>query len=117
MCGKTSARQAVLIPVQGSVFDENATLGFIRDIEDIKRVRKGKTRIDVIANRIRPSSRAVQRLDAFLGKIDHAPLAHLSERAIYGEMAGQGMSRFDRDVASLRPIKEQWAPIFDALNA
>lgn len=112
-----SEARAVLIPVQGSVFDEAATKGFIRDIEDIKRVRKGKAALHVVANRVRPRTRALAGLDAFLGKLGHAPLTHLSERAVYAELAQQGLGLYDRELAVLRPVKEQWSPIFSAIGA
>ena len=109
--------RAVLVPVQPSMFDENATRGFLADIEDIKRVQKGKASVLVIANRIRARSRAAATLGAFLDDVGHTPLTSLSERSAYGELAGMGLSIFDRQLAALKPIKEQWSPIFDMIEA
>ena len=109
--------RAAIVPVQPSVFDEAATQSFLDDIEDIKRVRKGKVAVHVVANRLRARSRAAAGLGTFLGEIGHRPLASLSERSAYGELAAQGLSVFDRDLALLRPIQEQWAPILDVIDA
>ena len=109
--------KAVLTPVQPSVFDENATRGFLADVEDLKRVRKGKVGIHLVPNRIRPRSRAAHDLENFLEGVGYKPLTWITERAIYGDLAAQGLSIFDRKLASLEPVKAQWEPIFSAIGA
>lgn len=111
-----SEAKAILTPVQPSVFDETSTSGFLEDIEDIKKVRKGKVGVHVIANRIRARSRAADTLFAFLEDLGYSPLATLSERAVYGDFAAMGLAIFDREAASLKPIKAQWAPILDTIQ-
>jgi len=109
--------RAVLTPVQPSVFDEAATRGFLEDIEEIKRIRKGKVGVHVVANRMRPRTRAAAALAEFLAEIGHAPLTTLSERTAYGDYAASGLGIFDGHLAALRPIKAQWDPILDAIGA
>ena len=109
--------RAVLTPVQPSIFDEAATSGFLDDIEDIKRVRKGKVGVHVVANRVRPRTRAAAALGVFLAEIGHEPLAWLTERSVYGELATQGLGLYDRNLAALRPLKDQWLPILDRVGA
>ena len=109
--------KAVLTPVQPSVFDENATRGFLSDVEDLKRVRKGKVGIHLVPNRIRPRSRAAHELENFLEGVGYKPLTWITERAVYGDLAAQGLSIFDRKLASLEPVKAQWDPIFSAIGA
>ena len=108
---------AVLAPVQPSVFDENATRGFLAEIDEIKRIRKGRVAVHLVANRIRAGSRAAQALDGFFARIERPPLARLGERVVYGELAADGLSVFDRELSSLAPIKQQWQPIVDFLTA
>lgn len=108
---------AVLTPVQPSVFDENATRSFLSDIEDLKRVRKGKVGIHLVPNRIKPRSRAAQELENFLESVGYTPLTWITERAVYGDLAAQGLSIFDRNLAALKPVKLQWDPIFSAIGA
>ena len=109
--------RAVLTPVQPSIFDETATKGFLSDIEEIKRVRKGKVGVHVVANRVRPRTKAATALDTFLLEMGYPPLTHLSERATYGEYAAQGLGIFDRKLAALRALKLQWGPVLAALEA
>lgn len=108
--------RAVLVPVQPSFFDSDSTRRFLRDLQEIKRVRKGKVGIDVIANRVRPRARANAALDAFLAGIGQPPLAQIGERAAYGDLAAEGLSVFDRPQAAFRPLQAQWAPVLDGLR-
>ena len=108
--------KAVLIPLSPSFYDVDATKRFLKDIEELKRVRKGRVEIRLVANRLRPRTRAAASLDEVFEKLGHAPLARLSERAAYGELAEQGLSIFDRPAKALDPLREQWAPILAALD-
>ena len=109
--------KAVLTPIQASVFDENATRGFLSDIEDLKRIRKGKVGVHLVPNRIKLRSRATQELENFLEGVGYQPLTWITERAVYGDLAAQGLTIFDRKLAALKPVKAQWDPIFAAIGA
>lgn len=108
---------AVLAPVQPSVFDANATAAFFEDIEDIKRIRKGKVPVFVVANRCRPRSRALLELENHLHAIGRAPIARITERTVYGELAMSGLSIFDRKIKALTPARQQWVPILQKIGA
>ena len=54
--------KAILIPVLPSIFDADSTKQFLKSIQDIKRIRKGKVDIHLLANRIRPQSSTNQTL-------------------------------------------------------
>ena len=81
----------------------------------MKRVRKGKVGLHLIANRIRPQQRATERLRAFFAAIGQEPLAWISERAAYAELAEQGLAIFDRPQRAFTPLRAQWAPALDAI--
>jgi len=107
--------RAVIVPVQPSFFDADSTKRFVRDLQDIKRIRKGKVGIDMIANRLRPRSKSATRLDDFFADMGQTPLARITERAAYGDLAEEGLSVFDRPLAVYRPMREQWRPVLAAL--
>lgn len=71
---------AFLAPVQPSVFDENATRGFLADIEEIKRVREGRVAVQLVANRLRAGTRAAQGAGS-LFRTDRAAPARALVRA------------------------------------
>ncbi|MEM7506834.1 MAG: ParA family protein [Pseudomonadota bacterium] len=103
--------RAVFCPVQPSFFDSASTATFLETIEDIKRVRKGKVQVHLIANRARQNSRAAQDLTQFFAEVGREPLTWLNERSAYSAMAADGLAIFDRSLRALDPIKAQWAPI------
>jgi chromosome partitioning protein len=108
--------KAVLAPVLPSYFDEDSTRRFLSDIEDIKRVRKGKVGLHLLANRIRPNQKATVRLKAFFDRLGQQPLAWISERAAYSDLAEQGLAVFDRPQRAFDPLREQWRPVLAQLS-
>ena len=106
---------AVIAPVLPSWFDEDSTRRFLKDIEDIKRVRKGKVGLHLVANRVRAQSRAAERLRAFFAGLGQEPLAWIAERAAYAELAEQGLAVFDRPQRAYAALRAQWSPLLDAV--
>lgn len=107
--------KAVICPVMPSFFDADSTKRFLKDLQDIKRIRKGKVGIELLANRVKPRGRANARLDTFFDKVGQPPVARISERVAYGDLAEEGLSIFDKNQALYRPMREQWNPLIRAL--
>ncbi len=107
--------RAVLCPVMPSFFDADSTRRFLRDLQDIKRIRKGKVGIELLANRVKPRGRATARLDGFFEKVGQQPVARITERAAYGDLAEDGLSIFDKPQALFRPMRAQWTPVINSL--
>ena len=105
---------AVVAPVLPSFFDADATRRFLREIEEIKRVRKGRVGVHLLANRV-SQARSTARLDAFFSRIGQSPVARIGERAAYADLADQGLAVFDRSQKAYAPLKAQWEPIVTAL--
>ncbi len=106
---------AVVSPVLPSYFDADSTRRFLKEVEHIKRVRKGKVGVHLIANRVR-SGRAADRLAAFFDKLGQQPVAWISERAAYADLAEQGLAVFDKPQKLYLPIRGQWAPVIAAVT-
>lgn len=107
---------AILVPVLPSAFDVDSTKRFLREIEDIKRVRKGRVDVHLLANRVRSGARASDRLRRFFDTLDTRPIAWITDRAAYGELAEEGLSVFDRPQRSYAAMRAQWTPLIDALT-
>jgi chromosome partitioning protein len=107
--------EAVVAPVLPSWFDADSTRRFLKDIEDIKRVRKGRVGLHLIANRVRSHLRANDRLRGFFADLGQQPLAWISERAAYGDLSEEGLAVFDKPQRAYAPIRAQWAPVMAAL--
>ena len=106
----------VIAPVLPSYFDADSTRRFLRDIEAIKRIRKGKVGLHVLANRVHPNQRATLRLRDFFAGLGQEPIAWISDRAAYGELAEQGLAIFDRRQRAFAPMQAQWIPVLSALD-
>lgn len=112
-----AAARAVVVPVLPSFFDADATRRFLREIAEIKRIRKGKVGVVLVANRVRARGRDAARLGTFAERIGQAPAAVLSERVAYGDLAEIGLSIFDRPRKAHAPLRAQWTPLLAALTA
>ncbi|MCG8447098.1 MAG: ParA family protein [Hyphomicrobiales bacterium] len=101
----------VIVPLLPSIYDITATERFLKRIERIKKVKKGKADIMLVPNRVRPRSRAADDLSSHLKQAGRNVSAQLSDRSAYANLAAGGLGIFDRQSASLRPVRMQWNPI------
>jgi len=109
--------RAVLIPLAPSFYDLDATKRFLKELEGLKRVKKGKAEVMLIANRLRPRARAAAALEDAMAEMGRAPVARIAERAAYAELAEHGLTVFDRPLKALEPARAQWRPVLEALEA
>jgi chromosome partitioning protein len=107
--------RAVIAPVLPSFFDADATRRFLAEIEEIKRVRKGKVGLHLLANRVRSNQRATARLKGFFDKLGETPIAWITDRAAYADLAEQGLAIFDKPQRAYAPLRAQWAPVLAAV--
>lgn len=106
------ARADVLVmPVQPSVFDERATENFLKKVDELKAVRKKRKPVIVVGNRMRARTRAAAELDRFLGDLGHDVAARLHDRAIYQDVARQGLGIFDLSPARRSGVVDDWLPL------
>ena len=68
---------------------------------------------DIVLNRILssfyPSS------GDFFSKIEQQPIAWISERSAYGQLAMQGLSIFDKQQKIYQTIQKQWQPLLNTI--
>lgn len=107
----------VILPLLPSAFDQASTARFLRKLDKLKPVRKGRKGIAVIANRVRARAKAAQRLDAFLADCGQPVPARITDRAIYGELAVAGLALFDTPAARHLAAKSEWTPLLTAIEA
>ncbi len=105
----------IVTPVAPSSFDVRATLKFLSALEEIKRVRKGRAAVLILANRAR-KGRALAALEAEFAAIGRPPVARIPDRAAYVDLAGLGLSVFDRDTRAMAALRADWAPLVAALG-
>ncbi len=106
---------AIVTPLQPSFFDIDSTKRFLKHIQDMKRIRKGKVAVHLIANRMKANSSSSKDIQQFFDKVEQKPVAWISERTAYGQLAMQGLSVFDKPQKNYLTIQAQWQPLLDAL--
>jgi len=107
----------VVVPLAGTFFDEHSTLRFLKRIEDLKRVRKGRTAVLVAANRVRPDSGEAAALEGLMLGHGYRMIGVIPDRAIYSRTAAQGLTVFDLATKAARVQQEHWMPLIEAIEA
>ena len=106
---------AIITPLQPSFFDIDSTRRFLKNIQDIKRIRKGKVQLHLLANRVKLQSANAKTIQDFFNKIEQQPVAWIAERSAYAQLAMQGYSIFDKNQKNFLSIQQQWQPLLDAI--
>lgn len=105
----------IITPLQPSFFDIDSTRRFLKHLQDIKRIKKGKVEILLLANRVKPNDRNAKNIQDFFNKIEQSPVAWISERTAYGQLAMQGLSVFDKTQKMYLGIQKQWQPVLNMI--
>ncbi|WP_321504260.1 ParA family protein [Breoghania sp.] len=106
----------IVVPLMPSVFDTESTDSFLDKIGALKKVRKGKACIHVVANRVRLKSRALSALERHMAETGRPLMARISDRLAYPALAGEGLSVYDKDTLEFAPYRNQWHPLLLAVG-
>ena len=101
----------IVVPVLPSGFDVAATGQFLKKLDALKPIRKSKTAVAVLRNRVQLGTRAAGHLDSFLVGVGHTGVGRLRHRTVYTEVASQGLSIFDLPGKQYEDLREDWAPV------
>lgn len=103
----------VLVPLQPSLFDIQATHAFVQELATLKRA--SHVRIGLVGMRVREVTLAADQLKAFLGNLGLPVLGMLRDTQNYVQLAARGLtlwdvapSRVERDVPQWNGVL-QWA--------
>ncbi|WP_342643136.1 ParA family protein [Rhodoligotrophos ferricapiens] len=107
---------AVVVPVQASVYDERATLAFLDDIEQLKKIKSGKKQILLVANRFRAASLQARRLERLMLGHGYEIAARIPDRSVYPKLAEQGLTVFDVTSKAALAEQEHWLGLLEALE-
>lgn len=111
-----SEADTMIVPLQPSFFDIDSTKRFLKHIQDIKRIRKGKVEVFLLANRVKAQGQHQADLQQFFKKIEQDPVAWISERSAYPQLATQGLSIFDKTQKNYLLLQDQWQPVLNAIT-
>lgn len=107
--------QHIIVPLQPSFFDIDSTRRFLKHLQEIRRIQKGKVKILLLANRIKSPKSNQQDMQSFFQKVGQEPVAWIAERSAYAQQAMQGLAIFDKYQKNLLVLQAQWQPVLDSI--
>lgn len=107
---------AVLVPVNPSMIDLEATVGFLNSLATTARVRKGKLPVALVGNRLKPWTLASQQAMDQLKAWPYPLVAQLRDTQAYVLMVALGKSVFDYRSEQIRGHQDDWAPLLKWLK-
>jgi len=105
----------VLVPVQPSPLDMEASEAFLDKLSEMKRVRKERVRVGLVGNRVSRRTRAAEELHRFCERSGLPVLTYLRETQLYVHLAGSGETLFDLPPYRSKRDREEWGPITEWL--
>jgi len=99
----------VLIPLQPSIFDINATHDFINQLLDHR--RGPSVQLAVVGTRTREGTIATDQLRGFLESVRVPLLGFLRDTQNYVHLAAHGLTLWDVSSVRFERDREQWEPI------
>jgi chromosome partitioning protein len=106
----------VLVPVLPSMIDIEATVPFLDSLAQHARVRKGKVKVGLVANRLKPWTNASRVAVSQLSAWPYPVVAQLRDTQAYVLLAGLGRGLYDYHSEQVRNHQDDWAPLFKWLK-
>jgi chromosome partitioning protein len=107
---------ALVLPVQPSALDIEAAVRFLESVGRHPRVRKGKLRLGLVGNRLKPHTNASQQAMEVLRSWPFPLVAQLRDSQAYVVLTGLGKSLFDYHSAQVREHQADWEPLLHWLD-
>ena len=104
----------VLIPLQPSIFDINATHDFINQLLDHR--RSPSVQLAVVGTRTREGTISTDQLRSFLESVRVPLLGFLRDTQNYVHLAAHGLTLWDVSSVRFERDREQWEPIMVWVN-
>ena len=106
----------VVVPIQPSALDIEASVRFLESLAKHPRVRKGKLRVGLVGNRLKPHTNASQQAIEILRGWPFPLVAQLRDSQAYVVLTGLGKSLFDYHSAQVREHQADWQPMLQWLR-
>lgn len=101
----------LVMPLLPSIFDEHATKGFLKKVDELKPIRKGRKSVAIVGNRLRARTRSQAEFETFIAGLGHEVAARLRDRSVYQDLARRGLGVFDLTPARRAGVAEDWLPL------
>ncbi len=101
----------VLIPLQPSLFDIQATHAFVLALRQHRRA--GEVELGLVGMRVREHTRANEQLHQYLSTLPVPVLGWLRDTQNYVQLAARGLTLWDVAPSRVERDLEQWQPLAD----
>ena len=108
---RVAEADVILIPVLPSSIDIHSTADFIRDLLLVGKARAHNTRLAIVTNRTRIRTRAVDKLERFLNKLDIPVIARIRDTQHYISAAEQGLGVHELKARDAQKDRVTWAEL------
>jgi chromosome partitioning protein len=99
----------LLIPLQPSLFDIQATHAFVQELRAHR--RGAQVKLGLVGMRVREHTRANEHLHTYLSTLPVPVVAWLRDTQNYVQLAAHGLSLWDVAPSRVERDLEQWAPL------
>ena len=103
----------VLVPVNPSVFDIEATAKFLIKLHQDANVKSGKVAIGLVGSRTDSRTRMAQELNSFFQRSGLPVVMFVPDSVVYPQCARDGMSIYDLPRTRTEQQLEAWQPLVD----
>lgn len=107
---------AVVVPVQPSPIDLEATADFLAQLRGSDALRRGRRQVGLVGNRMKPWTSATQSALTQIGSWPFPLVATLRDSQAYALLAGLGKSLFDYHSQAVLAQQEDWVALFGWLR-
>jgi chromosome partitioning protein len=99
----------VVVPLQPSLFDMQATHAFLNELRAHKRA--GEIRVALVGMRVKDHTISNEQLHQFLGQLELPVLGYLRDTQNYVHMVARGLTLWDVAPGRVERDLEQWKPL------
>lgn len=107
----------VIVPMQSSTFDINATQDFLEILKAEKAVRKERTFVAMVGMRVAARTKAAMTLERYLDESGFPVMGYLRNAQIYVHAAEEGVSLFDMSPSKVKQDIQQWSFLLEWINS
>jgi len=108
---------ALLIPMLPSSTDIRSAVRFLMELNKYKILSEDRLKVGIIANRVRPHTKAYNTLIAFLKQINLPLIATFRDTQNYVQAIESGISIFDLPPSKVKKDLKQWQSLTEWLHA
>ncbi len=104
----------LLVPLQPSLFDIQATHAFVAELRAHKRA--GDVKLGLVGMRVRDHTRASEQLHQYLATLKLPVVTELRDTQNYVQLAARGLTLWDVAPSRVERDLAQWQPLLDWLS-